>query len=455
MPGYSIGDTIAALASAPARGALGIVRLSGPEAWRIARYIAPALPRHMRARHAYVRQARLAADGGECISTACVVLPWRAPRTYTGEEMVELSLHGSPALLDLALQACLAGGARLAEAGEFTYRAYLNGKLDLAQAEAVQELINADSTQALRLAASSLLGSVSTQVHEWISSLEHVLAEIEVFHDYAADDLDSSVDATSVARPEQMLSLLHALEQQMQDALSAAQRTAPLREGITVALCGAPNAGKSTLFNALLGHARALTAAEPGTTRDYVTATIEVRGLRLTLVDTAGVREVHDPLEAEGVALARLWGRSADYVLWLEAAGQHGLAQPELPPDKLWRVLSHCDKLPQWPPAQPGLYAVSGLTGQGVAELREAIVSHSLAAAGPPAQAAFTARQAEHIKAAAADVRQACAGLAGGMPLDAVSVDLHAARQALQLVCEQQDRDSIIAQVFSRFCVGK
>jgi tRNA modification GTPase len=455
MTGYSFGDTIAAIATAPARGALGIVRLSGPDAWRIARSLAPALPQRLRTRHAYVRSAVLPSSDGGAVESMCVVLPWRAPRTYTGEDMVELSLHGSPALLELALTACLGAGARLAEAGEFTFRAYINGKLDLAQAEAVQDLINADSAQALRLAASALHGAVSKQVLRWIALLEALLAEIEVFHDYAADDLDSSVVAGSVAQPHHLLFALGELADGIDSALAAALRTAPLREGISVALCGAPNAGKSTLFNALLGHVRALTAPEPGTTRDYVTATIEVRGLRITLVDTAGMRQAQDPLEAAGVELAQHWGRSADFVLWLEAADDPAPAPAESLPGQLWLVRSRCDTLPGWPAREPGVYAVSGLTGQGVAELREALVEHVVRAAGTSAQAAFTARQVEHAARAAGFIQQARAGLVNGLPLDAVSADMHAARTALQEICEQQDRNSIIAQVFSRFCVGK
>jgi tRNA modification GTPase len=211
MTGYSLGDTIAAIATPPARGALGIVRLSGPKAWPIARMVAPGLPERLRAQQAYVRPARLAGATGACIEITCVVLPWRAPLTYTGEDMVELSLHGSPALLGLALQACLAAGARLAGPGEFTFRAYIYGKLDLAQAEAVQELINADSVQALRLAASALGGAASAQVRRWTQALVALLAEIEVFHDYAADDLDASVDAAALARPDELLARLQVL----------------------------------------------------------------------------------------------------------------------------------------------------------------------------------------------------------------------------------------------------
>jgi tRNA modification GTPase len=455
MTSYSLGDTIAAIATSPARGALGIVRLSGPAAWSIARAITPGLPARLRAQQAYVRAARLANTAGDGIEITCVVLPWRAPLTYTGEDMVELSLHGSPALLDLALQACLAAGARQAAPGEFTFRAYLNGKLDLAQAEAVQDLINADSAQALRLAASALSGAASAHMRRWTQALEAVLAEIEVFHDYAADDLDSSVDAATVAGPETLLDALQAILGELENAQDTARRTAPLREGVTVALCGAPNAGKSTLFNALVGHARALTAPQPGTTRDYITAATEERGLRITFVDTAGMHQADDPLEASGVELAAEWGRTADYVWWIEAADSPAPPPAALASGSLWRVVSRCDLLQAWPSMNPSVYAVSGVTGQGVAELRQALVEMVLATAGESARAAFTMRQAGAIDMAMAYLREACTALSERTPLDAVAIDINAARTALRGLYEQQDRNAIIAQIFSRFCVGK
>jgi tRNA modification GTPase len=221
-----------------------------------------------------------------------------------------------------------------------------------------------------------------------------------------------------------------------------------------VALCGAPNAGKSTLFNALLGHARALTAPQPGTTRDYITATTEERGLRITFVDTAGMHEASDALEASGVELAAEWGRTADYVWWVEAAGSPAPPAPGLSGSR-WRVISRCDLLREWPKLKPGEYAVSGLTGQGVPELREALVAQVLGRAGESARAAFTARQLGAISEASTHIREACAALSKRLPLDAVAVDIHAARTALQGIYEQQDHDAIVGQIFSRFCVGK
>lgn len=455
MTGYSLDDTIVAIATPQARSALGIVRLSGPAAWSIARAVAPKLPNRLRPRHAYVRVASFPGTAATSIETTCVITPWRAPRTYTGEDMVELSLHGSPALLALAVQACLVAGGRQAEPGEFTFRAYVNGKLDLIQAEAVQDLINADSALALRLAASALSGSTAVHVRKWLQVLERLVADIEVFHDYAANDLDSSLDASALASPQQVLCALQTMLSELEVAMEAARRAVPMREGLTIALCGAPNAGKSTLFNALLGHARALTAPQPGTTRDYITATTEERGLRITYIDTAGMHDAVDPLEASGVASAVEWVKAADYVLWIEAADHPVHVPPELAAINIWRVVSRCDLLQQWPSLRPGEFAVSGLTGRGVAELREALAAQIVATTPEAALDAFTVRQAGAIGEATEYLSCACASLSAHLPLDAVVMDLNAARAALHGLHEQHDHSAIVKQVFSRFCVGK
>jgi tRNA modification GTPase len=452
VTGYSLADTIVALGTPAGRGALGVVRLSGPAAWAIARRIAPGLPVRAKARKAYVLQARLPAPSSTPIESACVIVLWRAPRSYSGEDMAELSLHGNPALLHLAEDACIAAGARLAEAGEFTYRAYVNGKLDLAQAEAVQALVAADGAQALRLAATALLGSSSELIAGWDVRLATLLAEIEVFHDYASDDLDSSLDSSSLAQPQQLMAALDGVVVEITRAIEASHSTAPLREGITVALCGPPNAGKSTLFNALLGHARAITSPQPGTTRDFITATVEADGLRITFIDTAGVRVGRDEIESAGVALAQQWGSSADIVLWLDNACAPAPASSIA---GAWRVITHCDQLPQWPQLQAGVSHVSGTTGQGVAGLRSAIVQHIAVHTTTSALGAFTARQTGLLSQCKDHCQHALVALHESFPLDGVAADLHAARQALLNIGQPPDRDAVLAQVFSRFCVGK
>jgi tRNA modification GTPase len=453
VTGYNLADTIVALGTPPGRGALGVVRLSGDAAWAIARCITPGLPVKALARRVFVVQAQLPAPAGAAIESTCVVVLWRAPLSYTGEDMAELSLHGNPALLQLAEAACTAAGARLAEAGEFTYRAYVNGKLDLAQAEAVQELVAADGAQALRLAATALLGASSMLIAAWDARLAALLAEIEVFHDYASDDLDSSLDTSALAQPQMIEKALAGVAAEIVRAIEASHSTAPLREGVTVALCGPPNAGKSTLFNTLLGHQRAITSPQPGTTRDFITATVEVEGLRITFIDTAGMRAGRDAIESAGVELAQQWGRSADIVLWLETAGSAPQLEPGLA--GAWRVETHCDQLAQWPQEIPGTYHVSGTTRQGVDALRSAIAQHITAHVTGSALGTFTARHTGLLSQCSERCHHALAALRTGFPLDGVAADLQYARAALQSIGQPPDRDSVLAQVFSRFCVGK
>jgi len=445
-----------------APAALGIVRLSGPAAWEIACQLIANPPPKLTPRHAYLVTLVLDADDerqrGGLAETALVTF-FQAPETYTGADLVELSVHGNPLLVRAVVRACLEHGARPAEAGEFTYRAYLNGKLDLAQAEGVQELITAGSLQALRLAQSALAGVPSGVTRGWVERLTGLLAGIEVIHDYAADGLDASLDAAELTTPEQLRAALTELGGELEQALADSRRTAPLREGITVAITGPPNVGKSTLFNALVGHERALTAAEPGTTRDYITERLETGGVHLTLVDTAGYRDTRDALEAAGVRRAGDWAKSADRVLWVNAADRPpvpvpaGLAATEPLP-----VVTRCDLLPGWPTQMTGMPAgtiyVSGLTGKGVNELHAALAALA-GAIGLPELAAFSERQARRLASAGAHLERAQLSLRQQLPLDAVAQDLYGARRDLHGIYEQVDHAQVVAQVFSRFCVGK
>jgi tRNA modification GTPase len=493
---YALSDTIIAPATAPAQSAIGVLRLSGPDAWRIAQALCTGLPQRPRARQAYVVQlvpvgaelARPVGTGGAGgrasdsrgghggpphpgrassapTTEKCVLTLWRAPRSYTGEDLAELSLHGNPLLLRAVQQAALDAARALgvplrpAEAGEFTYRAYLSGKLDLAQAEAVQQVISAGSARALALAEAQLGGSVSQRVRAWVERLTRLLAQIEVTHDYGADDLDASLDPALLLTPVQLDAALAALCGELAAAQDEARRTAPLRSGVTVAICGPPNVGKSTLFNALLGHERALTAPEPGTTRDYLTEALHAGGLRLTLVDTAGYRDVADAVEAAGVRRAGDWAHSADQLLWVTAADAPPAAQalpPALAQLEPLQVVTRCDLLPAWPEpeALPRAVCVSGATGRGVPELRAELQARA-EALGEPALDALTERQAAQAAQAAAALGEARAALAAGLPLDAVAMDMYSAVAALRQVYEHPDREAVVQAVFSGFCVGK
>jgi tRNA modification GTPase len=455
VQGYALTDTIVAPATASAPAGIGMLRISGADALTIGRMLCPGLPEQLPAQQATVTQLRLD-SGSEELSDRAVATYWQAPNSYTGEDVFELALHGSPVLMREAVDAALGAGARYAEAGEFTYRAYINGKLDLAQAEAVQDLIAAGSLAAARLASAALAGLPSQKAQGWVDGLTTLLAEIEVIHDYAADDLDASLDESQILTPEQLAGRLDRLCSELEQSLAESRRSMRLREGVTVAICGPPNVGKSTLFNALLGYERALTSPEPGTTRDYVSEAVDSAGLRLTLVDTAGWRDSDDAVEAAGVGKSAEWARAADIVLWVMAADQldseHpvGFAGEELPVF----VLTRCDLLPAWPQGDGNAYRVSGLTGQGVVELwRE--LHRRAAGGGEPVLESFSRRQIGCIGRARELLGSAFRAVGDGVPLDAVALDIYAARGELTGVYQQDDRSTVIDQIFSGFCVGK
>ena len=455
MQGYHLGDTIAASASAPAQQAISIVRISGPKAWDIMLSCLKDAPTRVTPRQAYVSELQLPAGKTQFTDTA-VLTCWQAPASYTGEDMAELAVHGSPLLVQMLLDQFTGYSARLAEAGEFTYRAFINGKLDLAQAESVQELISASSERALLLAANSLAGQTSTQAQAWVDELARLLAAIEVFHDYAADDLDASVESSQLPTHDGLLAELTHLDGKLTQTIESSQRLLPWREGISVAILGPPNAGKSTLFNALLGRERALTAPQAGTTRDYLAESLNVCGLKLSLVDTAGYHATDDSIEAAGIARSEEWGQAADYVLWVTAADQ---SEPEPPPfleqSRLIRVRTRCDLLLAWPAtSRNDEYCVSGITGQGIAELREQLGAQG-GSVGEENLASFNRRQLNQLHTAHTVLQSAITALSQSMPLDAVAQDIYAARSALTGIYAQDDRSQVIANVFSSFCVGK
>ncbi|MCC7477636.1 50S ribosome-binding GTPase [bacterium] len=471
MQAYLEADTIVAPASALAPSAIAVLRLSGPQAWDLARQLLAAgttlqaearlaqlvsldLDKLLDSGPGGAENRRLEKPAQQPQEDRAVLTLWAGPRSYTGEDMAELQLHGSPLLLRLAVQACLRLGARLAEAGEFTYRACLAGKLDLTQAEAVNELIHAGSQSALRLASAALAGLPSARLKDWNARLLGLLAGIEVIHDYAADDLDASLDQSTLLTSAGLHAQLELLAAEMREALRQSERSAPLRSGISVAICGPPNVGKSTLFNALLGHERSITAPQPGTTRDYITAGLEEQGLSLKLVDTAGYRDTADAIEAAGVRLAADWARSADLLLWVNAADAPPAELPaELAGGAAVKVITRCDLLPHWP-VESAQLCVSGISGRGLDRLRERLIEH-VASLGEAALDSFNQRQAGQIQAALSSLEAAIAGLARGVPMDAASLDIYRARELLQGIYEHSDRAAVVNSIFASFCVGK
>jgi tRNA modification GTPase len=427
-------STIVAIATGPAAGGIGVLRLSGPAALEAARAVTPALPASPQPRHAYF--ARFAdLDEG-------LALYFPAPSSYTGEDVVELQAHGSPRLLSLLLKKLLEHPSlRLAEPGEFTRRAFLNGRFDLSRAEAVADLVAAQSEAAVRSAAAQLAGGLSDRIAALKELLVPLHADLEATLDFPDDSEGAEPDL-----PGRLTAALDATER------LAAQGSAGAlaRRGAHVVLFGPVNAGKSTLFNALLGRERALVDAEPGTTRDVLEATVELNGLAVTFVDTAGLREDAGRVEALGIARTREALKGADLAL---------LVVPPAAADvEAWKrdagrveVLQVATKADLGGPAQ-GL-AVSALTGAGVDTLRTELLKR-LGADTAQAVALASERHREALQRAVEGLRRAREALEVST-LEVVAGELGTALHALDDITGEDAREELLDAIFARFCIGK
>ena len=436
-------DTIAAIASAAGRGGIGIVRLSGPRAKPIGeRICGRALePRH--ARHARFR------DRDGAILDDGIALLFAAPASYTGEDVVELQAHGSPVLLHELLETCCALGARRARAGEFSQRAWENGRLDLAQAEAVADLIAAGDLHAARAARRSLEGEFSQRVDALARALLALRVQLEASIDFADEELDADGEAALRRR-------LDAARAQLDALLAAAEQGRRLRDGLHAVIVGPPNAGKSSLLNALAGSDRAIVADLPGTTRDLLQETIRVDGVELTLVDTAGLREEGDAIEREGMRRARAELARADAALVVLDARdpQRGRASVEAAlagvPGIVW-LHNKSDLLPAQATAEDAIL-VSARTGAGF----DALHARLRALAGVGGEGAFSAR-ARHVDAlqrARALLDEAVDGFAAARP-ELAADSLRRAHDALGEITGRVLPDALLGHIFATFCIGK
>jgi len=450
------GRTIVALATPEGRGGLAVVRVSGPEAVAVARRLVPAgvlaepVTSHL-ARLATLR--RPGPHGGSSrdeVLDQALVLPMVAPASYTGEDTVEFFCHGGVMPARLVVSACLEAGARAASAGEFTRRALINGRLSLTAAEAVADLIAAEHACGARAALSQLRGGLSRRLRQVEEPLLGLLAELEGTLEFGDDD---GVDPDLVAARE----VLRAGQLAVQELLDLAPAGRRLRDGVQVVLVGAPNAGKSSLFNALLGNDRAIVDATPGTTRDVVSAELDLGDLRFVLHDTAGLRDHAGAVEAKGMARTRSLAGQADIVLALQPATERRpISAPlgDLPPEVT--VLEVVTKVDLATGMGTGSLATSSVTGAGLDALRDALLAAAHAGGLDAAAAAgvmLNQRHQSRLLAASRgldDCLDACDGgaevLAG--TLSAVLQDLGAASG--RVFTEQ-----MLADVFSRFCVGK
>ncbi|WP_297214464.1 tRNA uridine-5-carboxymethylaminomethyl(34) synthesis GTPase MnmE [uncultured Flavonifractor sp.] len=454
-------DTIAAIATGPAPGAIGIVRLSGPEA--IAAATAVFRPagglRLEQCRDRRLVYGTLLGTDGVPIDQALATIS-HGPRSYTGEDTAELQCHGSPMVLTLALEALLAQGVRQAGPGEFTRRALLNGRLDLMQAEAVADLMEAETPGAVRQAAGQLAGALSRRVGDIYDGLVDLLAHFHAVLDYPDEDIDPFRSDTIKAGLGRARSALEAL-------LASYSRGRYLAGGIPCALIGRPNAGKSSLLNALAGYERAIVTPIPGTTRDTVEARCRLGNVTLRVIDTAGIRDAADEVERIGVARSRAALEEAALVLLL-CDGSVPFTEEDA--DLLAQAMSHAPTILVWtkgdlPAApipvlhldpMPPVVEVSVKTGQGLEALAEAVETlFPTGGQGTAGELLTNLRQAQAARRALEGVARAEAGLEAGVTPDALLTDVEEALSALGELTGANLREDITARIFERFCVGK
>lgn len=447
MPLPPLDDTIAAIATAPGIGAVGIVRVAGPAAFAIAAQLfRPSRPREV-ARLPGGRVVHGAiVDGDELIDEA-LLLTFRAPRSYTAQDLIELQTHGGPAVLRRVLELTLQRGARLAKPGEFTLRAYLNGRIDLVQAESVLSLVNAQSEAARRSALLGLSRALSRELELIQRDITAVYGNLQALFDYPEEGVPESDFQQPLARA---LARVRRL-------LSSAKAGQIARRGARLALIGRPNAGKSSLLNALVGYERAIVSDTPGTTRDYLEAPLTIGELPITAIDTAGLRDTGDQIEARGVAVAREIAQAADLTLLLidqsAPLSEADLALlDELDHARLLVIASKADLPAAWPLAAlpVAAYPVSVKTAVGLDELKAAIVDRLLGAASGELWLS-SERHEQALRTVEAALERALT-----LPDDLAALELEGALRALAEITGQSDiSEATLEYIFANFCVGK
>ena len=454
-------DTIAAIATANAPGGIGIVRMSGPAAFSITKAIFRPKKTldwsHLngyRMSYGWVGASGRAGNEPFQEIDEAICLLFCGPGSYTGEDVAELQCHGGPLLLQRVLQAALGAGARMAEPGEFTRRAWLNGRIRLNQAEAVMRLVTAQSEQALRAAHAGLGGALAGQIERIRDSLIALAAHIGAWMDYPEEDISPLRDCEAE-------DVLRGAEKALTELIERSQGARAVLEGVSAALIGRPNVGKSSLLNCLAGYERAIVTELPGTTRDTVTETVRLGNLTLRLTDTAGLRDTEHPVEKAGVERSLAAMKGADLVLVVVDASEGFLEED-------WALLKQCDMertivvvnkvdlgCPEAVSYQHVVYT-SAVTGEGLEELARAAETICQTAGFEPGEAMLsTQRQAQCAGEALAAVREALAALEQGFAPDAVSVCLEDAVQALFSLTGERAGDAVVDEVFRAFCVGK
>ncbi len=437
-------DLIVAIATAPGRGGVGVVRVSGADITPVAMAILGRVPAPRVATYASFGDS----DGG--VIDEGIALYFAAPHSFTGEHVLELQGHGGPVVLNLVVQRCVELGARLAEPGEFSRRAYLNGKLDLAQAEAVADLIDATSSEAARSAVRSLTGAFSARIAELVEALTRLRMLVEATLDFPEEEIDFLQQADAFGR-------LDRIDASLQAVRAQARQGALLREGLTVVLVGQPNVGKSSLLNQLAGFEAAIVTEIAGTTRDTVREEIQIAGVPLHIIDTAGLRDTDDAVEKIGIA--RTWAAvdKADVALLLVDAA-HGVSEQEaailrrLPEVARLTIHNKIDATAELPRTVDNEIWLSAKTGDGVALLRDKLLQ--VAGWQTAGEGAFMAR-ARHLDALARGATHLAAAREAAAQLELFAEELRLAQAALSEIAGEFSADDLLGEIFSKFCIGK
>ena len=426
-----------------------MIRISGPRALVVADAIFRGRKSPSAMEEKSVTFGRIVDTGGDILDEVLLTV-FRNPRSYSGEDLVEISGHGGSLVASRVLTVALEAGARMARPGEFTERAFLNGKLDLTQAEAVMDLISASTPRAARVAASQLEGRLGEEIHALRGELLGCVAHLEAFIDFPEEGIDPESGVVLRKRMEGILGHLTRL-------LSTANEGRLLRAGITLALCGAPNAGKSSLLNRLLGAERAIVNEAPGTTRDTIEEKASLGGYPFRVIDTAGLRETSDPVEREGVERARHAADTADLRIHLVDATEMAPIVPLFEEEMI--VLNKIDLVQDADRrALPNGIVISCQTGEGIVQLVEAIVAKVTGRSGgeaSPDGAAINARHQECLKRASSALQKAIALLEASEPPELVAVELRSALGAVGEIVGEAGTEEILGKIFSSFCIGK
>ncbi|MFC1680247.1 tRNA uridine-5-carboxymethylaminomethyl(34) synthesis GTPase MnmE [Pseudomonadota bacterium] len=442
-------ETIAAIATPAGAGGIGVVRVSGPGVGLLARAMLGQLPVPRKA-----TCSRIYDSDGEVLDTG-IALFFPGPSSYTGEDVLELQGHGGPVVLHMVLERCLSCGARLARPGEFTERAYLNGKLDLAQAEAVADLINSSSEQAVRAAQKSLRGEFSARVLALVEQLTHLRMYVESAIDFPDEEID-------FPGQESVLKGLDGILDATSELMASARQGRLLNEGMVVVLAGRPNAGKSSLLNALARIDRAIVSDTPGTTRDTIELHINIDGLPVTLVDTAGLREVDDEVESEGVRRAEKAVRDADLVLYIVDDNRGGTVEhhADIPAAVPYTVVFNKIDL-SGRPAGPldfdgqEALAISAVSGRGLGKLRDHLMRRVGFQEIEGSEFLARTRHLDAIQQAQKHMEEGRRQLTETGAAELLAEELRLAQRSLSGITGEFTSDDLLGRIFSTFCIGK